>query len=563
MNFSTNVQQAIDLGLLTVEDGKIVSCRREEAETITAISRVIEKIQPTTAAQSESTTDQEAIVLARVLSSVPGKAKELWTELRVAFGVSHSQSVPDSLWSTDEFRAIGCEIDSTYLGDRDAQLISRESLIKNYTELSAASQTVSLINFTQTVANLAAPETLEAYGDADAEWGVALDLLRQARVKSLYNETMHQVTQVQKADTKMEKTIEFQQQKLMECLGMLRGTIGQQGNSQRTEEALMGDGKTPGLIDRIMNTAATIAPVSTGIGAFDIDMEGGVYPAGSEFTGGRLFALAARTGVGKTVLAVDMAVGLAVRGLQVGFISAELDKNSIWTRIASCLTTKFGGVHTEWAQVGDIQQPDDSTKEETAAKVMNSIAQLKNGEGDLIVDAPWAPDVDDVINIMRSMKARNPDLRVVFLDHFHVLKRHKNAPHNESGMMEDRAYRLMTAAKEMQVDLITLAQMNRVGMDAIGKKEAPGLDQIRGTDALSHVCHAVWIARKEMEGRQNEKGEAEQVWTGNLELWHVKNRGRQAEWDGTKMKAIKGHVSKSVLLMDYNHCRVRFCERNW
>ena len=70
MNFSTNVQQAIDLGLLSVEDGKIVSCRREEAETITAISRVIEKIQPTTAAQSESTTDQEAIVLARILSSI-------------------------------------------------------------------------------------------------------------------------------------------------------------------------------------------------------------------------------------------------------------------------------------------------------------------------------------------------------------------------------------------------------------------------------------------------------------------------------------------------------------
>lgn len=563
MSFSANIQQAIDLGLLTVEGGKIVDCRREEAETITAISRVIEKIQPTTAAQSESTVDQEAIVLARLLSSVPGKAKELWTELRVAFGVSHAQSVPDTLWSTDEFRAIGREIDSIYMGDRNAQLISRESLIKGYTELSPASQTVALINFTQTVANLAAPETLESYGDANAEWGVALDLLRQARVKSLYNETMHQVTQVQKADTKMEKTIEFQQQKLMECLGMLRGTIGQQGNSQRSEEALMGDGKTPGLIDRIMSTAATVSPVSTGIPGFDIDMEGGVYPAGSEFTGGRLFALAARTGVGKTVLAVDMAVGLAVAGLQVGFISAELDKNSIWTRIASCLTTKFQSSPSDWAQVGDIQQPDDATKDQTASKVMHAMAQLKSGDGDLIVDAPWAPDVDDVINIMRSMKARNPDLRVVFLDHFHVLKRHKGAPTNDSGMMEDRAYRLMTAAKEIQVDLITLAQMNRVGMDAISKKEAPGLDQIRGTDALSHVCHAVWIARKEMESRQNERGEAEQVWTGNLELWHVKNRGRQAYWNGRSMQAIRGHVAKSTLTMDYNHCRVRHCSQDW
>ena len=155
------------------------------------------------------------------------------------------------------------------------------------------------------------------------------------------------------------------------------------------------------------------------------------------------------------------------------------------------------------------------------------------------------------------MKAKNPEMRAVVIDHFHVLSRHKGAPNNEAGMLEDRAYKLMNAAKELEIDLIVLAQMNRVGMDSVSQKEAPTLDQIRGTDALSHVSHAVWIVRKEMDGAGEER-----KWTGNLELWHVKTRGRQACWDGKKISGLKSFVDKSVLSMDYKHSSVRADQTN-
>ena len=557
--FPSHIQQAVDLNLLQVEDGKIVSCKREEAETILAVNRVIEKIQPTSTAKADSTEAQEAIVLCRVLSSASGPARELWTELRVAFGVSHGQNVPSSMWSTPEFRAVGHEIDATYLGERDAQLISRESLISGYARLNDGSHTVAPITFNEAVGHLSARETMESYGDAASEWQVALDLLRQARVKSLYNETMHAVTQVQKADAKMEKTIEFQQQRLMECLGMLRGTIGQQGNSLRSDQAIIGSGKGDGVIDQILGTPKTVAPISTGIAAFDIDMEGGVYPAGSEFTGGRMFALAARTGVGKTILAVDLALGLVARGLQVGFVSAELDKDAIWHRVASCMTTKFND-NTNWASVGAIKQPEEHNREKTSQDVMMAQTALQESPGEIIIDTPWAPDVDDVINILRSMKAKNPDMRAAFVDHFHILKRHKGAPHNSAEMMEERAYKLVSAAKELQIDLFILAQMNRVGMDALSAKQPPGLDQIRGTDAISHVCHAVWIARKQMNQQTEEGGPS---WTGALELHHVKTRGRQAEYINGRITGVKGYVEMTVLEMDYSHSRVKRCIRDW
>ena len=115
-------------------------------------------------------------------------------------------------------------------------------------------------------------------------------------------------------------------------------------------------------------------------------------------------------------------------------------------------------------------------------------------------------------------------------------------------MLEDRAYKLMTCAKQLEIDLIVLAQMNRVGMDSVGKKEEPTLDQIRGTDALSHVSHAVWIARKHMEDVNGET-----KWRFKLEFWHVKTRGRQAFWDGNKLQGVRGFIPKSILQMDYGY----------
>lgn len=544
MNFPHYIQKAVDLNLLEASDGKIVGCGKKEVETVLGIARVIEKLQPTTVAESEDTTDQEAIVLCRVLNSPSGLARELWSQLRVAFGVAHDQGVPLNLWSTPEFKAVGNEIDRTYLGERNTQLINRESLISGYQLLQDGSRAVSLIDFNELVGKLTAPEAMSAYGDAESEWAVALDLLRQSRVKALYHETLQSAEQIKKADTKLEKAIESQQQRLMECLGMLRGSVGQQGNAKNATEILYGVDNKPGMLDSILLAKEQVQPVSTGIPAMDLDMEGGVYPPGSEFTGGRLFTLAARTGVGKTILGANAAVSLAQGGLKVGFISAELDENEIWTRIWACATRVFNP-NTHWASVGDIKQPG-IRKEEIAERVQKACGGLQNSGGEILVEAPWGADVDSVINIMRSMKAKHPELRAVVVDHFHCLARHRGAPHNESAMMEERAYKLMTVAKELGVDLIVLAQMNRVGMDPLSQKDAPGLDQIRGTDALSHVSHAVWIVRKAPEENKDQPNV-----NRDLELWHAKVRGRQAYWNGHSMSSASPFVECSILKMNY------------
>lgn len=547
------IQKAVDLGLLVEEGGKITGCRKDEVETVLGVSRIIEKIQPTTAAEKDDTMDQEAIVLCRILTSPSGLARELWADLRCAVGIGHGQELPAQMWSSDTFSAIGSQIDAIYNGTADgASVINSQTLIESFSH----NPSISVLDFNKTVAHLAQKETMRSYGDAESEWDVAIDLLRQARARATFKNAQHVGGQAMKSDSKLEKAIEAQQQELMTCLGMLRGTVGSQGNAVDAVEDLVSpkDGRVS-LIDQIMNARQQVAPISTGIPGLDIDMEGGVRLPGQS-AGGRLFTLAARTGVGKTVLGVFAAVNLAKEGLTVGFVSAELDKAAIYARIWSAATHQCNP-NTNWAEVGDIDSPSHN-REQVSANLMMAAGKIQEAGGKLLIEDPWGACVDAVINSMRSMKAKNPEMRAVVIDHFHVLARHKGAPNNEAGMLEDRAYKLMNAAKELEIDLIVLAQMNRVGMDSVSQKEAPTLDQIRGTDALSHVSHAVWIVRKEMEGAGEER-----KWTGNLELWHVKTRGRQARWDGKKINGLKAFVDKSVLAMDYKHSSVRQDQTNF
>ena len=107
MTFPKHIQQAVDLGLLQSENGRITGVGSQESETILGLSRLMEKIQPTIAAEQDDTTDQEAIILCRILTSPSGVARELWSDLRIAVGVAHGQALPRQLWSTDVFRAIG------------------------------------------------------------------------------------------------------------------------------------------------------------------------------------------------------------------------------------------------------------------------------------------------------------------------------------------------------------------------------------------------------------------------------------------------------------------------
>lgn len=565
------VQKAIDLGLLKFEDQNLLPVGIDQASKVLEVARIVDKLQPTSVQESEDTKAQEAIVLSKIMTSVSGPAREYWSELRAAFGVGHGQSVPLSLWSDPRFRAIAHEIDMIFIGHANSEVISRDSIIASYTARSDSSRVVSVLDFTQAIFELSDAMLMDSYGDVQSEWATALDVLKQYRVRALYLETLHVAKQSIKTDTKLEEALEFLQKRAMEGVGMIRGSIGSQGHAIDAIESIIGtpDGQRQNWIDRLISTQSKDRPVSTGIAAIDLDIGGGVTPPRINHPeGGRVFTFAARNAVGKTAVATHIATSLVMGGLTVGFISAELDITAIEARLFASLSRKlFGrtGVHWTGTDSGlgyitvlELQNPHPRRREGIANLLGNLAGGLQEIGGKLLTEAPWGACVDAAINSMRSMKARNPELRAVIVDHFHSLARHKGAPSNDSSMLEERAYKLMGAAKELGIDLFVMAQMNQVGIKVETANKSgeppppPTQDQIRGTDALSHISHAVWLARKQkqLSGEPSDR---------KIEVWHSKTREGQSFWESTGSEEMltmvqNGVIERSIIQLDYSTC---------
>lgn len=568
------IAKAASLGLLVLEDGKIASVNKSATSQTLEVARIVDKLQPTSVQEREDTTSQEAIVLSRVLTAPSGLARQYWSELRGAFGVGHGQLVPSSLWSDFRFKAIAAEIDMTFIGQASSQLITRDSLITGYGMKSDEARLVSVIEFNQAIYELSDVTLLEQYGDADSEWSTALDVLKQFRVRALYLETLHVAKQNIKADARLEEALEFLQQRAMEGVAMIRGTIGSQGLATDAIDSIIGDLGAQRLnwIDQLNSKDVATRPVSTGFPAIDLDIGGGVEPPKiNSPQGGRMFTFAARPGTGKTASAAHVATSLVAGGLTVGFVSAELDSKAIEARLFAALSRKLlgrSGVHWTGAsdRVGyvtvlELLNPEENRKEGIANLLGHLAGAIQGSGGRLLVEAPWGACVNSVVNSMRSMKAKHPELRAVVLDHFHCLARHKGAPSNDSGMLEDRAHKLMDAAKELGIDLFVMAQMNQVGLKAEantktdGPPPRPSSDQIRGTDALNHLSHAVWLVRKQKVG----VGEPS---SNRIEVWHDKVREGQVFWetdgfDETMTIVQGGTVDKSVVQIDYSTCTLK------
>lgn len=558
------IQKAVDLGLLHVEEGKIISTNDDAIRTVIGAARMVEKLQPTTIATNDNTTNQEAIILCRVLTSASGVARELWSQIRTAFGVGHGQELPENLWSNQSFKSIGREIDLTFIGERIGKTISRDSLITGYESISRNGGDILFSDFCVTINELASRDTMKAYGDERSEWSTALDVLKQKRVLSLYKETIYLASQSLKTEPKLEKALEFMHSRTLEGIGMLSGSIGNQGQVIDLTDAICGDPGAGRLnwADYILNATAQDKPVSTGIAAFDLDIDGGVAPPRPSMPrAGRLLIIGARTGVGKTALGVHVASSLAKGGLTVGFVSAELERRAIEARIIANLSKALVSPYhwkrmqskdaNGYVSVGELELPGATKAQERIASIVAEVSmKLEQTGGKVLVEAPWGACVDTCINTMRSMKARQPELRAVVIDHFHALSRHKGGSvNNVSAMLEDRAYKLMTAAKELDVDLFVLAQLNRIGMDSTSKAD-PQLNEIRGTDALAHVSHATWLVRRVKDDAASTNRD--------LEVWHSKVRGRQAVWkegQGT-LDSIHGFIEKSIVRMHYETASV-------
>lgn len=195
--------------------------------------------------------------------------------------------------------------------------------------------------------------------------------------------------------------------------------------------------------------------------------------------GGELVLLAARPGVGKSAMALSIAINVAKTGREVLIFSLEMGYLEIGERAISSKTTVV--------TMEDIIDRD--LREEDAADIAKSITDL----GDLPIVINDSPSVKP--SFVRSQAVTQKDLGLIIVDYGGLMipDRKQESRNLELGSISRD---LKTMAMELDVPIIMLAQLNR----GKGETEEPNLTELRDSGELEQNANKViflWYIDKE------------------------------------------------------------------
>lgn len=194
------------------------------------------------------------------------------------------------------------------------------------------------------------------------------------------------------------------------------------------------------------------------------------------FAAGDLVILAGRPGMGKTAFALNLAANITQRNQRVGFFSMEMTDLQCVHRLIALLT----GIPTDRLRMG--------LSEDEEWQTVLAAANDIYGWNMYLDDTPGL-DVDAFVAQTRVLHAQNP-LSIILVDYlqlFHANTGNRQA--NREQMIGYIADRLKTAAKEMGIPIIALAQLSRAVETRANKR--PMLSDLRESGTIEQFADLV------------------------------------------------------------------------
>jgi replicative DNA helicase len=220
----------------------------------------------------------------------------------------------------------------------------------------------------------------------------------------------------------------------------------------------------PGALDEI-EAIGSHGGVLTGVptGFADLDaLTNGLHP-------GQMIVIAARPAVGKSTLALDFARAAAIRhGLATVLFSLEMGRNEITMRLLSAEarvpmhTMRTGQMNDDdWARL---------------ARRMSEVA-----DAPLFIDDSPNMSLMEIRAKCRRLKQRN-DLKFVIVDYLQLMSSPRRVE-NRQQEVSDMSRSLKLLAKELEVPVIALSQLNRGPEQRTDKK--PLLSDLRESGCMT------------------------------------------------------------------------------
>ena len=262
-----------------------------------------------------------------------------------------------------------------------------------------------------------------------------------------------------------------------------------------------------------------VKAMSTGLNDIDDFLDGGLR-------GGGLYILAARPSMGKTAMAMTMGLNMA-RDYSVGFLSMEMPHTELRDRQTAMLG-RVGLSYVARPTRGAGLPWDRVIEGVEKARQLNFYASDQSGLN---------------INQVRS-KARNlkriHGLNVLIVDYLGLMSG-LDAKQQRAYQLEEITRGLKTLAKELDIAVICLAQVNRKVEER--SDQAPHLSDLRDSGAIEQDADVVMFISRPIQANPNLGAEwnnyarmsiakNRQGRCGVVDLWYEGEQVRFDEWQG-------------------------------
>ena len=236
----------------------------------------------------------------------------------------------------------------------------------------------------------------------------------------------------------------------------------------------------------------------TGLTGFD-EMTGGLHD-------GELVILAARPSMGKTALAMNISEHASIdQKLPVLFVSLEMSGIELADRMLCSLAR----VNGHRLRNGSVSSDD----RDRLIRKANEVSQAP-----LFVDDSPSRTVSEIAAAARRIKRREGSLGMIVVDYLQLIE-----PDNSRDPRQEQvakiARRLKGLARELQVPLLCLSQLNRQAEDS--KDHRPKLSHLRESGAIEQDADVVMFVHRE---EYYHRGDDRAQYAGQAEIIIAKQR---------------------------------------
>lgn len=229
------------------------------------------------------------------------------------------------------------------------------------------------------------------------------------------------------------------------------------------------------MLEKRIKSEGTVTGVPTGFNDLDA-MTGGLGESD-------LIILAARPGMGKTALVLNFATNAAFAGHKVALFTLEMSKEQLMMRVLSTVAR----VDSSRLRKGDLSDQEQD-------QLMNGARQIHKFKDNLGIDETPGITLVELRSRVRRYHKEN-GVNLVIIDYLQLMGSTGNAEKSREREISEISMGLKELAKELNIPVIALAQLNR-GPDARPDKR-PKISDLRESGSMEQDADMIFFVYRD------------------------------------------------------------------